>query len=222
MTLTFSGLTLAAKPLYWELQPRRFILSEDSDAPQKLAYSDQMRKLRSRDAQFLMQLFENSNPVLFKVLATQNIFGELAEDLVQQTWEKFFANFEQFEGRSELQTFICGILFNKVREERKRSKKVVLEEDSEKIFSQTFTSDGWWARPPANPSDLVQTKELSAFLEECLEGLTEQQKSAFVLREVHQEESDEICKLLDVTSANLRVLLFRAKDKLKACLGGHA
>jgi RNA polymerase sigma-70 factor, ECF subfamily len=176
--------------------------------------------LRARDADFLHKVFSEINPVLLRVLGANGIFNETAEDLVHQTWERFFTNLDKFEGRSELQTFVCGILFNKIREHRRALGRIVFEDDSEYVFDRTFTLDGWWKKSPPDPSAVVYSAQLSVLINDCMDGLTEMQKSAFVMKEVDQEESPEICNVLGVSISNLRVLIFRAKDKLRQCLEG--
>jgi RNA polymerase sigma-70 factor, ECF subfamily len=176
--------------------------------------------LRARDADFLHKVFSEINPVLLRVLGANGIFNETAEDLVHQTWERFFTNLDKFEGRSELQTFVCGILFNKIREHRRALGRIVFEDDSESVFDRTFTLDGWWKKSPPDPSAVVYSAQLSVLINDCMDGLTEMQKSAFVMKEVDQEESPEICNVLGVSISNLRVLIFRAKDKLRQCLEG--
>ena len=210
-------LTLFWPQIYWEDLIERVFVSQISDNN-----STSLFLLKKRDPQFLTETFTKVNPVLLKVLAAQNIYGESAMDLVQQTWATFFEGLDNFEGRSEIQTYLCGILFNKVREERRKAKKYVFEDDSENVFREHFSAEGWWKRPPQNPDEMASGQELAKFLEECLEGLTEQQRTAFLLREVEEDDSDNIAEVLGVSLANLRVLLFRAKDKLRMCLGGRA
>jgi RNA polymerase sigma-70 factor (ECF subfamily) len=181
---------------------------------------EDLELLKSRDQKFLAALFLKTNPVLLRVLATNGVFSEIAEDLVHQTWERFFTNLDKFEGRSSLQTFICGILLNKIREHRRAMGKIVFDEDSETVMARSFTADGWWNVESPDPSRLVQSSQLSQLIAECLEGLTELQKAAFVLKEVEEEDSKEICNVLSITVSNLRVLIFRAKDKLRQCLEG--
>ena len=57
-----------------------------------------------------------------------------------------------------------------------------------------------------------------AWLDDCLEALADRRRSAFVLREVEELPTDEICKILEVTPNNLGVLLFRARNGLRECL----
>lgn len=190
-------------------------------APPPATYPEEsLRLLKDRDARFLEKQFRTINPVLLRILAANRIFGEHAEDITHQTWEKFFQNLEKFEGRSGLQTFVCGILINKIREYRRSQNRMVLEEDAEAVFSNAFTTEGWWSLKSQDPSALLKSTELAQHIGECLEGLTEAQRSAFVLKEVENEDSTEICNALGVSVSNLRVLIFRAKDKLRKCLEG--
>jgi RNA polymerase sigma-70 factor (ECF subfamily) len=180
-----------------------------------------MACLKSRDAVFLESLFFKINPILLKILASNGVFAENAEDLVHQTWERFFTNLDKFEGRSEIQTFVCGILLNKIREYRRANKRMVYEEDSELVMARAFTEDGWWVSPPPAPDDVIYSAQISTFINECLDGLSELQRSAFILKEIEGQDSFEICNNLGVSVSNLRVLIFRAKDKLRQCLEGR-
>ncbi len=176
--------------------------------------------LQSRDPAFLKTLFEEVNPFLIRVSLANRIDKEDVGELIHQTWETFFANLDQFEGRSQLRTFICGILFNKIREHRRLQKRMVPEDDMQKVMDSSFTPDGWWKVEPADPYKVMERQQVAQFIEDCMDGLTEQQATAFVMTEVEDEESGDICKVLGVTSSHLRVLIFRAKEKLRKCLNG--
>lgn len=176
--------------------------------------------LKARNKDFLSKLFLEVNPMLLKVCASNGIRNESAHDVVQQTWQKFFENLEAFRAESQVKTFICGILFNKIREHRRSQHRIIFEEDSEKVMSQAFTSEGWWNPQVKAPDYQLEKATALKFIQDCLEGLTEQQRTAFVLIEVEENKSEEICNTLNVSLSNLRVLLFRAKDKLKKCLQG--
>jgi RNA polymerase sigma factor (sigma-70 family) len=179
------------------------------------------RLLIERDAVFLDALFREVNPFLARICISNGIFSENADEVIHETWESFFTNLGKFEGRSQIRTYICGILFNKIREYRRARAKTIYEEDSEQVMEHAFTSEGWWNVEPTDPSRLMESKQVADFVKECLEGLSEQQKAAFVLREVEDEDSDSICRVLGVNVTHLRVLLFRAKDKLRKCIEGQ-
>lgn len=179
-----------------------------------------LKLLIGRDPRFLDSVFKETNPYLFRILGAQKVFGSEAEELVQMAWETFFAKLEKFEGKSQIKVFIAGILINKLREHRRAQKRIVSEEDAEKIYGQAFTNDGWWNTEPADPARLFESKESRRFIEECLQGLSETQREAFVLREIEGENSENICNILGLNVSHLGVLLFRAKDKLRKCLEG--
>ena len=178
--------------------------------------------LMKRDPKYLEVLFNEVNPYLTRVCLANGIFKDDVSELIHQAWERFFSNIEKFEGRSQIRTFICGILFNKIREHRRLQKRFVTEEDSEKFMNDAFTVDGWWKFAPSDPHKITELRQASDFIKECMDGLSEQQMAAFVMKEVEEENSEDICNVLGVNASHLRVLLFRAKDKLRKCLEGKA
>ena len=156
------------------------------------------------------------------MMASKGLFAESAEEIVHECWETFFVNLDKFEGRSTVKTFLFGILINKLRENRRRTNRIDYEEDSEKVFERSFTQNGWWANDPVDPYQLMANQQLGQSIQNCLEGLTDQQRYAFLLIESEGETSETACEIIGVSLSNLRVLIFRAKDKLRACLEGKS
>jgi RNA polymerase sigma-70 factor, ECF subfamily len=162
------------------------------------------------------------NPRLIKMMASKGLYAEAAEEIVHECWETFFTNLDKFEGRSTIKTFLFGILINKLRENRRRTNRIDYEDDSEKVFERSFTQNGWWASEPEDPYKLMANQQLGLSIQNCLEGLTDQQRAAFLLIESEGESSESACDIIGVSMSNLRVLIFRAKDKLRACLEGQS
>ena len=177
--------------------------------------------LHKRDPAFLSSLFVELNPALLRFLASHKVVNENAEELIHECWETFFKNLDKFEGRSKIRTFLFGILINKIREHRRRIGRIDLEEDSEKLYAKSFTTDGWWASEPADPQRLLENSQLGLLIEECLDSLSDLQKSAFTMVESEGESSTDTCKILDISLSHLGVLIFRAKAKLRLCLEGR-
>ena len=177
-----------------------------------------LRDLKARDRNLLTSIFKEHNPYLLRYLATRGLTGELAEDLVHQTWERFFENLEKFGGRSSLRTFLIGILINVTREFRREVKRFDQGVNVEEYLDQTFTPEGSWRVTPDNPELKLGASETLNLIGECLETLSTSQHAAFVSKEVDFMDTEEICNVLGVSVSNLRVLIFRAKEKLKACL----
>jgi RNA polymerase sigma factor (sigma-70 family) len=186
------------------------------------AFVDQgtMLLLQSRDRAFLEKLFGEVTPYLTRVCHSNGVASGDTSDLIHQAWEVFFTHLGRFEARSQIRTFVCGILINKIREHRRARNRVIPEEDTEKFMNSAFTPDGWWRTPPGDPYRLTELREAKGLVEECLAGLTDQQRAAFLLKEVEGENSDFVCNVLGVEHSHLRVLIFRAKEKLRKCLEG--
>lgn len=181
-----------------------------------------IQKLKNRDPVYLTELFTDMNPRLFRMMASKGIFAETAEEIVYECWETFFMNLDKFEGRSKIKTFVFGILINKIRENRRRTNRIDFEEDSERVFARSFTQDGWWVNEPTDPHRLLANQQLAEAIQDCLKGLTDSQRSAFLLIESEGESPEEACRIMGVGISNLRVLIFRAKDKLRLCLEGQS
>tara|TARA_B110001454_G_scaffold28073_1_gene27423 strand:+ start:9732 stop:10343 length:612 start_codon:yes stop_codon:yes gene_type:complete len=181
---------------------------------------DVRERLKNRDPVLLSQLFTEVNPYLIRVCGASGVYKEHADEVVHETWLVFFGGLDKYEERSKIRTYICGILFNKIKEFRRAQNRLVFEEDSAGSIEKSFSQDGWWKREPTDPHKISELNQASKFISDCMDGLSEQQKTAFILREVDDESSEDICNTLGVSLANLRVLIFRAKDKLKQCLEG--
>ena len=181
-----------------------------------------VRKLKDRDPILLGELFRDMNPRLIRMLASKGVFAEAAEEIVHECWETFFINLGKFEARSKVKTFLFGILLNKMREARRASNRIDYEEDSEKVYERSFTRDGWWVNEPHDPYRLLANQQLGLSIRDCLEGLTDSQRTAFLLIESEGETSENACNIMSVSISNLRVLIFRAKDKLRICLEGQS
>lgn len=178
-------------------------------------------KLKTRNPELLTILFNDLNPYLLRVLSSKSIYGDAADDLICETWVTFLEKIDSFEGRSSVKTYLTGVLFLKVKEHFRAQKKLQPEEDLSTFLDDQFTPDGWWKTRPEDPSDIFHKKEISDLISKCMEGLSDSQREAFTLKEIENESTDDICKLLNINISNLGVLVFRAKDKLKKCLKGN-
>ena len=88
-------------------------------------------------------------------------------------------------------------------------------------FDAPFRADGHWQDPQAdwgNPEQTLHQKEFFAVLEACLAKLSKQTAQVFMMREHLGTPTDEICKVLEITSTHCWVMLYRARMSLRACL----
>lgn len=88
----------------------------------------------------------------------------------------------------------------------------------DEVFESRFNEKGGWSRPPADLERLFLSKELGKLIHGCMDGLPVNQREAFMLREVEGFDTNEICKILDVSVTNLGVLIYRARAWLRECL----
>jgi RNA polymerase sigma-70 factor (ECF subfamily) len=173
-----------------------------------------LKKVKQRDHQTITALIEKYHMPLYKGALKQKLAIDQAEDVVQQTWGTFFESVENFKGHSHIRTYLFGIMLNKIRE-LWRSNKKYTQNDQEFEIENHFRKDGNYAEVPKDPKDWVESKEFISILHEELENLSENQRLAFTLKEIDGEKTQDICNILDISSTNLGVLLFRAKNILR-------
>ncbi|MBI4348876.1 MAG: sigma-70 family RNA polymerase sigma factor [Elusimicrobia bacterium] len=141
-----------------------------------------------------------------------------AEELVQATFAALVEAAGRFEGRSTVRTYLFGILYRKALERRRALGRELAVDPQDQVFEGRFLPGGHWARPPRGPEQEADAREAAELIASCLERLPEPQRAAFHLREVLQEDAGRTCNVLGVTDTHLRVLLFRARAKLRECL----
>lgn len=162
-----------------------------------------------------------------------------AEEIVQETWLVALERIAEFEGRSSLKTWLCGILINQARNRRRRDQKTVPESalagdvalgDEPAVPPDRFSPpghrwDGHWCAPPTAWPQTPETAVLSAETRRLLEGfiatLPEPQRQVLVLRDVEGLSSEEVCNALSLSDTHQRVLLHRARSRLRGLLERH-
>jgi RNA polymerase sigma-70 factor (ECF subfamily) len=162
---------------------------------------------------------EEERPYLLRYASLQLRDRHAAEDCVQETLVAALAGEASFGGRSNLRTWLTGILKHKIVDaiRRKSRDPEPLPETAE--FDALFDETGHWGEPPtAWPESSLEQKQFFAVLEKCLAGLPAKTAQAFMMREHMGFETDEICKELSVTPTHCWVLLYRARMALKECL----
>ena len=158
----------------------------------------------------------------------------LAEEVVQEAWLSALEHLDGFEGRAALRTWLFRIVVNGARTRLAREGRSVpfsslepLREDGEAaVPGERFDAGGHWLHPPAawlvdDPERLAQAAQTRALLERAIADLPEAMRAVIVLRDVEGLETDEICNLLGVTVSNQRVLLHRARARVRLALEAH-
>lgn len=154
------------------------------------------------------------------------IIGDVfADEVVQEAWVSVYKNIAGFERRSSLKTWLLTIVSNQAKARlRKESRQVSLEQldgdtPGSYLDSGNFRGDGHWQRPTPHwnnesPEALLEEKQLQHCIAKTLTLLPATQKAAFILRDVEQQSFEEICALLNISAANVRVLVHRARLRL--------
>ncbi len=155
---------------------------------------------------------------VFRAARAAGLDHHCAEDVTQSTFATFIEAAQRFEDRSHVRTWLFGILYRKIAEARRAARRDTKIDDIDDVFEQRFSADGGWARPPRPVDADVHNTEVRRKIEDCLDHVPSKQRMAFVLREVEELASEEICKILDVTRTNLGVLLHRVRNRLRECL----
>ncbi|HLI29643.1 MAG TPA: sigma factor-like helix-turn-helix DNA-binding protein, partial [Terriglobia bacterium] len=86
------------------------------------------------------------------------------------------------------------------------------------VLESRFNRRGFWRQPPVDIERRIFSEEAASIIRDCLGKVPETQRMAFVMREVEEMDSKEICKTMGISSTNLGVLLFRARNRLRECV----
>jgi len=161
--------------------------------------------------------------VLFKYAMARMHNRDVAEDLVQEALLAALKSADSFKGNSTERTWLVGILKHKLLDHlRKAGRERPSDTLDDRLEDEFFDDRGRWKIRPAkwtvDPHEALKQEDFRLVFEKCLEEAPERLARVFVLRELDELESDEICKLLEVTSTNLWVMLHRARLKLRQCL----
>ncbi len=162
---------------------------------------------------------EGERSYLLRYATLQLRDAAAAEDAVQETLLAALAAETSFAGRSNLRTWLTGILKHKIVDTiRRASREPTLPEED---FDALFDERGHWIEMPqawADPDAAFDQKAFFKVLEDCLRKLPAKTSRAFMLREHMGLETTEICKELSVTPTHVWVLLHRARLALRMCL----
>lgn len=177
-----------------------------------------LERLRRRDPDALAEAVRDHARPLMRAARGLGFAEQDAEDLVQDVFKTFLERLDSFEGRSQLRTWLFGILHRKALERRRASIVDDRMDPIDEVFESRFDAKGNWSRPPADLERLMLSNEIGKLIRGCMDGLPVNQREAFVLREVEGLDSGEICKILDVSITNFGVLMHRARARLRECL----
>lgn len=152
-----------------------------------------------------------------------------AEDIVQETFLSALKAFEKFEGRSTVKTWLTSILKFKVMDHYRRGLREIPEtrlqkeetefsafmdslydaDDHRTLSIQAIIPDG---------EEETWRKEIRQHINDCLDSVNPRYRQIFVMREIDDMKTDEICKEAGITASNFWVMLHRVRSMLQKCM----
>ena len=184
-------------------------------------------RLRSGDERAFEALVDRYDGSLRRVARTFVRTPSAVDDVVQETWLGVVRGLRSFEGRSSLRTWIFSILVNQARTRARRDARslpfsALESDDGPSLDPEAFGTDGRWASAPArldgDPETGLLSGELRSQLLRTVEALSDEQRAVITLRDLVGCSAPEVCDLLDITDGNQRVLLHRARTRVRTAL----
>jgi RNA polymerase sigma-70 factor (ECF subfamily) len=197
---------------------------------------EQLAALRAGDERAFSGLVERHHAAMVRFATVYVPSRAIAEEVVQDAWLAVLDGLDRFEGRSSLKTWIFRILTHKALTRGAREHRTVpfsslfdaaKDEgepavDPERFFSPNPGHPGHWSDPPRRwegaPEERLLSRETLARVRAAIEALPPSQREVITLRDVEGWTSKEVCNVLDITETNQRVLLHRARSKVRQAL----
>jgi RNA polymerase sigma-70 factor, ECF subfamily len=184
--------------------------------------------LRAGDERTFAGLVDAYTPGMRRVALGFVRTPALADDVVQEAWVGVLRGLDRFEGRSSLRTWIFRIVANiartrAVREARSAPFSSLVGDgddasvDPDRFFGPDGLYPGHWSAPPEPWRPLVDA-EARVVVDRAIGALPQQQRQVIELRDVEGWSSEEVCNVLELSETNQRVLLHRARSKVRAAL----
>ena len=192
--------------------------------------------LRAGDEAVFIEMVDRYHGSLVRVAMRYVPSRAVAEEVAQDTWIGVIEGIDRFEGRSTLKTWLYKILIYRAKARGERERRtapisaLIDDETAPSVPTERFRGSdalwaGHWAAPPrrwdGDAEDRLLAAEARAVIDAEIARLPTAQRDVIVLRDVSQFGSAEVCEMLGVTEANQRVLLHRARSRVRAALENY-
>jgi RNA polymerase sigma-70 factor (ECF subfamily) len=194
------------------------------------AVEDLLSALRAGDERAFGVLVDELSPGMLRMARQYVRTDAAAQDVVQEAWLAVIKGLDGFEGRASLRSWVFAIVINIGRRRGARDARSVPfaslgADDDPAIGPERFHPadhpqwPGHWAIPPAPwPEDALETAETLRVLSETVAALPEAQRDVITLRDIAGCSAEETCNALGLSDTNQRVLLHRARTRVRAAL----
>ena len=174
----------------------------------------------------LLRQIEATRPTLMRLALLQLRNPAWAEDAVSETLLAAMEGLSRFANQSKLQTWVVGILKNKVLDQLRLHQRecAYAAADDEDLEDAIYAPDGHFREMPAEwglPDQAVRQSQFLKVLEACMDALPGQLGRVFLMREWLEFDTAEICQELGLSSTNVWQMLSRARLRLRQCLQAH-
>lgn len=198
--------------------------------------SAQLDALRRGDENAFNQLVAQYHSAMVRIAQIFVDDRAVAEEVAQEAWLGVLRGLNRFEGRSSLKTWLFTIVSNLAKTRGKREKRTApfsfFENYDQDVDEPAVPQDrflpasdedaGHWAMKPApwnaDPVRQALNSEMMTYLEAAVDALPEQQRVVITLRDIQGWTADEVCNTLGIAETNQRVLLHRARSKVRRAL----
>lgn len=179
---------------------------------EKVTDADVVKLVCSGNVPAFEVLIRRANPYLYKIGRAYKYNHEDVQDLMQDTFINAYTNLKKFESRSSFKTWLIKIMLNNCNRKRQKFSYKNETVSEEKI---TEKSTPMFSSKPSSSEKVVINKELSHVIENAIEHIPEEYRMVFTLREINGLSITETAEVLDITEANVKVRLNRAKGMLR-------
>ncbi len=186
--------------------------------------------LRRGDERVFVELVEQHQALMLRVASRYVRSRTVAEEVVQETWLGVVNGLERFEGRASMKTWIFRILINRSITRAQREGRTVPFSslgDEPAVDPDRFRPEGdrypggWKCFPDPLPEQRLLERETLARIDAAISELPERQRFVIVMRDIEGWSAEEVCRSLAISEANQRVLLHRARSKVRSCLESY-
>ena len=185
-----------------------------------LAEAELVRKLRAGEEAAFVALARRHQATMLRLASAFVPSTAVAEEVVQDTWVAVLRGIDGFAGRSSFKTWLLAILVNRAKSAgMSEARSLPIGDAGPAVDRSRFDAGGAWVSPPRHwveeSEDRLLATGLHDRLELALKRLPERQRAIVLLRDVDGLSSDEVCVVLGITAGNQRVLLHRARGRLR-------
>jgi RNA polymerase sigma-70 factor (ECF subfamily) len=182
-----------------------------------------LARVRAGEEEAFAQLAARHHTAMLRLARSFVSSAEVAEEVVQDTWLVVLRGMERFEGRSSFRTWLFAILVNRARSTGVHEhRSVPVDAGGPAVDSSRFDTAGAWASPPRHwvedSEERIFAQGMAPSIDAALSALPSRQREVLVLRDIDGLSGQEACEVLEISEANQRVLLHRARSRLRQSL----